>query len=214
MFHWRYTSAGGVTKDTIFPVVSISLEIYLCWWSHPDIIRPVFSVSLEIYLCWWSNRGYHPPLVESSRIRPVVSVSLEIYLCWWSHRGYHPPSSQCFTGDIPLLVESSALYEDIIRPVVSVSLEIYFCWRSHRGYHPPLVESSRIRQVGSVSLEIYLCWWSHRGYHPPNGQCFTGDIPLLVESPRISSAQYSVFHWRYTSAGGVTEDIIRPVVSV
>jgi hypothetical protein len=60
----------------------------------------------------------------------------------------------------------------------------------------------------SVSLEIYLCWWSHRGYNPPSIQCFTGDIPLLVESPRISSAQYSVFNWRYTSAGGVTEDII------
>ena len=191
MFHWRYTSAGGVTKD---------------------IIRPVFSVSLEIYLCWWSHRGYHPPLVESSRIRPVVSVSLEIYLCWWSHRGYHPPSIQCFTGDIPLLVESprisyaqcsvfhwrytsaGGVTEDIIRPVVSVSLEIYICWRSHRGYHPPLVESPRIRPVVSVSLEIYLCWWSHRGYHPPSSQCFTGDIPLLVESPRISSAQQSVFH--------------------
>ena len=132
MFHWRYTSTGEVTEDII---------------------------------------------------RPVVSVSLEIYLCWWSQRGYHPPSSQCFTGDILLLAES-------------------------RGCHPPLVESSRIRPVCSVSTEIYLCWWSHRGYHPPSSQCFTGDIPLLVESPRISSAQYSVFHWRYTSAGEVTEDII------
>jgi hypothetical protein len=96
----------------------------------------------------------------------------------------------------------------MILPVVSVSMEIYLYWWSDRGYHPPLVESSRIRPVGSVSLEIYLCWWSHRGYHPPSSQCFTGDIPLLVESPRISFAQYSVFHWRYTSAGGVTEDII------
>jgi len=65
-----------------------------------------------------------------------------------------------------------------------------------------------IRPVVSVSLEIYLCWWSHGGYHPPSIQCFTGDIPLLLGSPRISSAQYSVFHWRYTSAGGITEDVI------
>jgi hypothetical protein len=78
--------------------------------------------------------------------------------------------------------------EDIIHPVVSVSLEIYLCWWSHRGYHPPLVESSRIRPVVSVSLEIYLCWWSQRGYHQPSGQCFTGDILLPAESPRISSA--------------------------
>ena len=156
MFHWGYTSTGGVTEYIILP---------------------------------------------------VVSVSMEIYLCWWSHRGYHPPSSQCFNGDIPLLVESprisSAQYsvfnwrytsaggvtEDIILPVVSVSLEIYLCWWSNRGYHPPLVESSRIRPVVSVSLEIYLYWWSHRRYHSPNSQCFTGDIPLLVGSPRISSAQ-------------------------
>jgi hypothetical protein len=39
VFNWRYTSAGGDTED---------------------IIRPVVSVSLEIYLCWWSHRGYHP----------------------------------------------------------------------------------------------------------------------------------------------------------
>jgi hypothetical protein len=129
VFHWRYTSAGGVTEDIILPVVSVSMEIYLYWWSdrgyHPpssqcftgdiplqveslrissaqllvfhwiytsaggvieNIIRPVVSVSLEIYFCWRSHRGYHSPLVESSRIRPVGSVSMEIYLCWWSHR--------------------------------------------------------------------------------------------------------------------------------
>ena len=106
--------------------------------------------------------------------------------------------------------------EDIIRPVVSVSLEIYFCWRSHadvirhwwnhRGSAQYAVFQRRytsaggvtedtIRPVVNVSLEIYLCWWSHRGYHPPSIQCFTGDIPLLVKSPRISS-----------SAGGVIED--------
>ena len=165
MFHWRYTSAGGVTED---------------------IIRPVVSVSLEIYLCWRSHRGYHPPLVESPRIRPVVSVSLEIYLCWWSHRGYHPPSSQMFYW---IYTSAGGVTGDIIRPAVSVSLMLYLCWRSDRGYHPPLVESPRIRPVGSVLLEIYLCWWSHRGYHPPSSQCLTGDITLLVESPRISSTQ-------------------------
>jgi hypothetical protein len=31
VFHWRYTSAGGVTEDIIRPVVSVSLEIYLFW---------------------------------------------------------------------------------------------------------------------------------------------------------------------------------------
>ena len=119
--------------------------------------------------------------------------------------------------------------EDIILPVVSVSLEIYLCWWSQRGYHPPssqcftgdillLAESPRISSATGGIIE-----------DPPSRQCFTGDIPLLVESPRIpfsqwsvfhwrytsaggvtriSSAQYSVFHWRYTSAGGVTEDII------
>ena len=156
MFHWRYTSAGGVTED---------------------IIRPVVSVSLEIYFCWRSHRGYHSPLVESSRIRPVGSVSIKIYLCWWSHRGYHPSSSQCFTGDIPLLVES---------PRISFAQYSVFHWRytSAGG-----VTEDIIRPVVSVSLEIYLCWWSHRGYHRPSSQCFNGDIPLLVESPRISSAQ-------------------------
>jgi hypothetical protein len=118
MFHWRYTSAGGVTKD---------------------IIRPVFSVSLEIYLCWWSHRGYHPPLVESSRIRPVVSVSLEIYLCWWSHRGYHPPSSQCFTGDIPLLVESPRISSSAGGVIEDPTSSQCFT-----GDIPLLVESPRI----------------------------------------------------------------------
>jgi hypothetical protein len=134
VFHWRYTSAGGVTED---------------------IIRPVVSVSLEIYLCWWSQRGYHPPssqcftgdillLAESPRISSATGGIIE-----------DPPSRQYFTGDIPLLVESPRLpsaqwsvfhwrytsaggvTEDIIRPVVSVSLVIYLCWWSHRGYHPP-----------------------------------------------------------------------------
>jgi hypothetical protein len=134
--------------------------------------------------------------VESPRISSTAGGIIE-----------DPTSSQYFTGDIPLLVESprissaqklvfhwrytsaGGVTEDIIPPEVSVSLEIYLCWWSHRGYHPPLVESSRIRPVVSVSLEIYLCWWSHRGYHLPSSQCLTGDIPLLVESPRISSAQ-------------------------
>jgi hypothetical protein len=156
VFQWRYTSTGGVAED---------------------IIRPVVSVSLEIYFCWRSHRGYHPPLVESSRICPVGSVSLEIYLCWWSHRGYHPPSSQCFTGDIPLLEESSR---------ISSAQYSVFHWRytSAGG-----VTEDIIRPVVSVSLAIYLCWWSQRGYHPPSSQCFTGYRPLLVESPRISSAQ-------------------------
>ena len=143
MFHWRYTSAGGVNEDIISPVVSVSLEIYFCRRSHrgyhPPLvesskIRPVGSVSMEIYLCWWSHRRY---------LRPVVNVSLKIYLCWWSHQGYHPPSIQCFTGDIPLLVES------------------------------PRISSS----AGGIIED------------PTSSQCFTGDIPLLVESPRISSAQ-------------------------
>jgi hypothetical protein len=54
---------------------------------------------------------------------------------------------------------------------------------------------SYILPVVSVSLEIYLYWWSDRGYHPPSSQCFTGDILLLAESPRISSA-----------TGGIIED--------
>jgi hypothetical protein len=29
VFHWGYTSAGGVTEDIILPVVSVSMEIYL-----------------------------------------------------------------------------------------------------------------------------------------------------------------------------------------
>jgi hypothetical protein len=66
-----------------------------------------------------------------------------------------------------------------------------------------LVESPRISSATGGIIE-----------DPPCRQYFTGDIPLLVESPRIPSAQWSVFHWRYTSAGGVTEDIIRPVFSV
>ena len=156
MFHWRYTSAGGVTED---------------------IIRPVVSVSLEIYLCWWSQRGYHPPssqcftgdillLAESPRISSATGGIIE-----------DPPSRQCFTGDIPLLVES---------PRIPSAQWSVFHWRytSAGG-----VTEDIIRPVFSVSLEIYLCWWSHRGYHPPSSQCLTGDIPLLVESPRISSAQ-------------------------
>jgi hypothetical protein len=59
------------------------------------------------------------------------------------------------------------------------------------------VESPRISSTAGGIIE-----------DPTSSQYFTGDIPLLVESPRISSAQKLVFHWRYTSAGGVTEDII------
>ena len=147
MFHWRYTSTGGVTKDII---------------------------------------------------RPVVSVSLEIYLCWWSHQGYHPLSGQCFTGDIPLLVESmrissassQCLTGDIpllvgsprISSATGGIIEDPPSRQCFNGDIPLLVESPRIiRPVVSVSLGIYLCWWSHRGYHPPSSQCFNGDIPLLVE---------------------------------
>jgi hypothetical protein len=58
-------------------------------------MTPPAEVYLQLNTDYWAD----------DIIRPVVSVSLEIYLYWWSHRGYHPPSSQCFTGDIPLLVD-------------------------------------------------------------------------------------------------------------
>jgi hypothetical protein len=72
VFHWGYTSAGGVTGDIILQ---------------------------------------------------VVSVSMEIYLFWWSDRGYHPPSSQCFTGDIPLQVETLTTGRRI--PSVTPPAEVY-----------------------------------------------------------------------------------------
>jgi hypothetical protein len=59
VIHWRYTSAGGVTEDIIRPVVSVSLEIYLCWWSQKYIYsetlitgRMISSVTppAEVYL--------------------------------------------------------------------------------------------------------------------------------------------------------------------
>jgi hypothetical protein len=53
------------------------------------------------------------------------------------------------------------------------------------------VESPRISSTAGGIIE-----------DPTSSQYFTGDIPLLVESPRISSPQKLVFHWRYTSAGG------------
>jgi hypothetical protein len=86
-------------------------------------------------------------------------------------------SSQCLTGDIPLLVGSPR-----ISSATGGIIEDPPSRQCFNGDIPLLVESPRIiRPVVSVSLGIYLCWWSHRGYHPPSSQCFNGDIPLLVE---------------------------------
>ena len=88
VFNWRYTSAGGVTEDIIRPVVSVSLEIYLCWWRH----RGYHSPSSQCFT------GDIPLLAESPRISSATGgITAD------------PPSSQCFTGDIPLLVESPGI---------------------------------------------------------------------------------------------------------
>ena len=197
-------------------------------------------------------------------------LSLGRYLCWWtiSPRGYHPPSSQSFYHWVDTSAGGLLVLKDIIRPVVRVSITgsipLLVDYQSSR--------LSSTQQSEFLSLGRYLCWWtiSPRGYHPPSSQSFyhwvdtsvggllvpegiihpvvrvsiTGSIPLLVDyqSPRVSSAQQSVFlslgrylcwwtisprgyhppssqsfyHWVDTSDGGllVLEDIIRPVVRV
>jgi hypothetical protein len=150
VFHWRYTSAGGVNEDIISPVVSVSLEIYFCRRSH---------------------RGYHPPLVESSKIRPVGSVSMEIFLCWWSHRGYLRPVVNLRQQKY---ISSESLTTGLMISSVTPPAEVYL--QLNTDYWA--VKSPRISSSAGGVIE-----------DPPSSQCFTAYIPLLVESPRISSAQ-------------------------
>ena len=223
-FCWQTISTRGYHR----PIVSVSITrsipllLVVYWTSRVSSAQQSVFLSIGRYLfCWQtiSPRGYHPSSSQCFYHQVYTSsvgrlLDLEGIIC--------PVVSASITVSIPLLlVDYQTSRVSSVQQSVILSLGLYlFCWQTirPRGYHPPSSQCF-YHQVDTSSVGRLLVLEGI--IRPVVSVSITRSIPLLLvdyQSPRVSSAQQSVFLslglyffcWQTISTRGYH----RPIVSV